>query len=100
MWHEPTKERLSLIPKLYSCEKENTFMHDIIIYLHFNILDCHWYVAEFDGKDTFWGYVILHGDILNSEWGFGGVFIISSNCLLVRPNFFRIYSLSFFNSFS
>ncbi len=29
-----------------------------------------WYVAEFDGDDTFLGYVILNGDYQCAEWGY------------------------------
>lgn len=41
-----------------------------LIWLHFFIGDSHWYVAEFDGEDTFFGYVILNGDEQNAEWGY------------------------------
>ena len=26
-------------------------------------------MVEFDGKDTFFGFVILNGDTINAEWG-------------------------------
>jgi len=68
MWNEPSKERLAKIPKLY--ETENTSLHDKLIYLHFFILGCDWYVAEYDGEDLFWGYAILHSDYVNAEWGY------------------------------
>ena len=29
-----------------------------------------WYIAENDGDDIFWGFVILNGDQLNAEWGY------------------------------
>ena len=32
------------------------------LYLHFFIGGCDWYVAEYDGDDLFWGYVILNND--------------------------------------
>jgi hypothetical protein len=40
------------------------------IRLHFFMTDCDWYISEFDGKDTFWGYAIIQGDYMNSEWGY------------------------------
>ncbi len=57
MWNTPTKKRLSKIPKLY--ETEGVALKDKLIYLHFFIGDCDWYIAEYDGEDLFWGYAIL-----------------------------------------
>ena len=68
MWNEPSRERLDQIPRLY--ETEGLPIKDKLIYLHFFIGNCDWYVAEFDGDDTFWGYAILGGDTLNAEWGY------------------------------
>ncbi len=68
MWNVPSKERLSKIPKLY--ETEEVPLKDKDIHLHFFIAGSDWYIAEFDGNDTFWGYAILNGDFLNSEWGY------------------------------
>jgi len=44
-------------------------LKDKLIYIHFFIGDCDWYVAEYE-KDRFWGYVILNGDTQNAEWGY------------------------------
>lgn len=68
MWNEPSKERLDKIPRLYETEKIP--IEEKLIYLHFFIGSCDWYVAEFDGDDTFWGYAILNGDLQNAEWGY------------------------------
>ena len=67
MWNEPTKNRLAKIPKLYETEKIN--LKDKLIYIHFFIGGCDWYVAEFDG-DLFWGYVILNNDLDMAEWSY------------------------------
>jgi hypothetical protein len=67
MWNIPTKERLDKIPKLY--ETEGTELKDKLIYLHFFIGGCDWYVAEYDGEDIFFGYAILN-DPINAEWGY------------------------------
>ncbi len=67
MWNEPSKERLAKIPKLY--ETENVPLLDKLIYLHFFIAGCDWYITEYDGDDLFWGYAILH-DYTNAEWGY------------------------------
>ena len=66
MWNTPTTEQLRRIPKLY--ETENIPPNDKIIYLHFFVGACDWYIAEYDGKDTFWGYANL-GDSELAEWG-------------------------------
>jgi len=67
MWNEPSKTRLARIPKLY--ETEEIPLKDKLIHLHFFIGSCDWYVAEYE-NDRFWGYVILHDDTLNAEWGY------------------------------
>ena len=68
IWNIPSKERLSKIPKLY--QTENTLLKDKLIYLHFFIAGCDWYIAEYDGEDLFWGYAILNNDHQNAEWGY------------------------------
>jgi hypothetical protein len=68
MWNIPNNERLDKIPKLY--QTENIPLRDKLIYLHFFIGGCDWYVAEFDVKDLFFGFAILNNDIQNSEWGY------------------------------
>lgn len=68
MWNVPTKERLDKIPRLY--ETENVPVENKLIYLHFFIGSCDWYIAEFDGDDVFWGYAILNADLQNAEWGY------------------------------
>ncbi|SHO53158.1 DUF2958 domain-containing protein [Desulfopila aestuarii] len=68
MWNKPSKERLSCIPRLY--ETEEIPAKDKLIYLHFFIGGCDWFIAEYDGDDTFYGYVILNVDFQNAEWGY------------------------------
>ena len=68
MWNEPNKERLASIPKLY--ETESIPLKDKLIYLHFFIAGCDWYIAEYDRNDLFWGFGILNNDIQNAEWGY------------------------------
>lgn len=68
MWNEPSLERLDRIPRLY--ETEDTPLEGKAIYLHFFIGGCDWYIAEFDGQDTFFGYAILNHDYMNAEWGY------------------------------
>jgi hypothetical protein len=46
MWNEPTKEQLDKIPKLY--ETERVPLKEKLIWLHFFIGGCDWYVAEYD----------------------------------------------------
>lgn len=68
MWNIPTKKRLDRIPKLYATDMIHA--SDKRIFLHFFILGCDWYVAEYDGDDLFFGFAILNEDHINSEWGF------------------------------
>ena len=68
MWNEPAKEQLDRIPRLY--ETEQVPLRDKLIYLHFFIGGCDWFIAEYDGQDIFWGFAILNGDLLNAEWGY------------------------------
>ena len=68
MWNIPTEKRLAKIPKLY--ETEHDTLKDKLIYLHFFIGGCDWYIAEFDGQDIFFGFAILNNDLQNAEWGY------------------------------
>ncbi|MBM9514689.1 DUF2958 domain-containing protein [Desulfogranum marinum] len=68
MWNEPSKPRLASIPRLYETESIPT--KDKLIYLHFFLYACDWYIAEYDGEDLFYGYAILNGDMENAEWGY------------------------------
>jgi len=68
MWCVPSKERLDKIPNLY--ETEGIPLKDKLIYLHFFIGGCDWYIAEYDGVDTFFGYAILNGDLTTAQWGY------------------------------
>lgn len=67
MWNIPSQSRLDKIPRLYDTEHIPT--KDKLIYLHFFIGGSDWYVAEYDGDDTFFGYVVLNGDLECAEWG-------------------------------
>jgi len=68
MWNIPTKERLAKMPKLY--ETEHVPIKEKLIYLHFFIGVCDWYIAEFDGVDLFFGFAILNNDYEMAEWGY------------------------------
>jgi len=68
MWNIPSRSRLDQIPRLY--ETEHMATEDKLLYLHFFIGGSDWYVAEFDGDDTFFGFVILNGDLACAEWGY------------------------------
>jgi hypothetical protein len=68
MWNEPSRERLAKIPKLY--KTEHMALEDKLIYLHFFIAGCDWYIAEYDESDLFFGFAILNSDYQNAEWGY------------------------------
>jgi len=67
MWNTPKAARLAKLPTLGSTENAPK---DIVIHLHFFIGGCDWYIAEFDGDDTFYGFAIINNDLQNAEWGY------------------------------
>ena len=68
MWNKPTEEQLNRIPDLYTTEEVP--LEDKIIYLHFFFGGSDWYVAEYNGTDMCFGFVILNHDVDNAEWGY------------------------------
>ena len=68
MFNAPTNETLNQIPKLYETEHK-TSLQEKIIYFHFFIGGCDWYIAE-ASDDILWGFAILNGDYQNAEWGY------------------------------
>ena len=68
MWNQPDEPLLRQVPALYATER--TSAEGKVIWLHFFFGDCDWYVAEYDGDDLFFGFVVLHGDLMNAEWGY------------------------------
>jgi hypothetical protein len=41
-----------------------------VIHLHFFLGNNDWYIAEYGGKDTFFGFVCLNGWTDCAEWGY------------------------------
>ncbi len=68
MWNKPTKGILDDLPRLYETDGV-VDCPDKIVRLHFFIGGCDWYAVEFDGKDTFFGFVNLN-DPEMAEWGY------------------------------
>jgi hypothetical protein len=68
MWNKPSKDDLAKLPNLY--ETDRVPLKDKIIYMHFFIGGCDWYIAEFDGEDLLFGFAILNDDLQNAEWGY------------------------------
>lgn len=68
MWNIPSTEQLALLPRLH--ETEHIPLEEKIIHMHFFLAGCDWYIAEYDGGDLFWGYVILNNDHQCAEWGY------------------------------
>lgn len=66
MFNEPSLKALKHLPRLGI--NAETPLDKIVIHGHFFLGSCDWYVAEFDGQDTFWGFVNL-GSPQNAEWG-------------------------------
>lgn len=69
MWLKPKQSELKEIPRLYSTE--DISLEDKVIYGHFFLGGCDWYIAEYDPEDRlFFGYAILNEDYQNAEWGY------------------------------
>ena len=68
MINRPAIEDLNRLPRLD--ETENIPSEDKIVHLHFTIDQCHWFAIEWDGQDTFFGYVLLNGWNHDSEFGY------------------------------
>jgi hypothetical protein len=68
MWNTPTENMLKKIPKLY--ETEQIDAEDKMIHLHFFLAGSDWFIVEYDGEDTFFGFVCLNGMREFAEWGY------------------------------
>jgi hypothetical protein len=68
MWNKPTTRELSKLPRLH--QTAHIPGREKIIHLHFFFGGCDWYIAEYDGEDLFFGFAILHDDLVNAEWGY------------------------------
>jgi len=69
MWAKPNKAEITRMAKNSLYSTEDTPIADKIVTGHFFLGSCDWYVTEFDGNDTFFGYANL-GDPVNAEWGY------------------------------
>lgn len=67
MWNKPTTKQLAKIPALYSTEDIPTENKKVV--MHFFMGGCDWWITEFDGVDTFFGFACL-GDPEMAEWGY------------------------------
>ncbi len=54
MFNPATEKELAKIPRLY--ETEDVPAKNKVIHLHFFIGNSDWFIAEYDGKDTFFFY--------------------------------------------
>ena len=69
MKNAPTPEQLSkLLPPLYATEEID--LEDKLVFIHFQILNSHFWGIEFDREDTFFGYVLLNGWLQDAELGY------------------------------
>ena len=66
MWNVPGDEELARIPRLYEQDGKGK---NTLIHLHFFMGNSDWFISEFDGKDTFFGFVCLNGWKDLAEWG-------------------------------
>jgi len=68
MWKILSEHILKKIPRLY--ETEGDKVKEKMIYLHFFVAGSDWYIAEFDGEDTFFGFACLNRWKDLAEWGY------------------------------
>ena len=68
MGNKPSARDLQRIPRLYA--SEDAPAREKIIRMHFFFGHSDWYAAEFDGEDTFFGFVMLNADWQCAEWGY------------------------------
>ena len=68
MFNKPTAELLASIPRLY--QTEDIPLKDKLVHIHFFIGGTDFYICEYNGTDTFWGFVILNGDYEMAEFGY------------------------------
>ena len=68
MINAPTMEQLNKLPRLY--ETEHICPGDKIVQLHFILNQSHWWAIEWNGSDTFFGYVLLNGWTQDAEFGY------------------------------
>jgi len=68
IWAKPTKTDLARFPKLGETDGKSNAT--TIVEGHFFVGGCDWFVTEFDGEDTFFGFAILNGDYQMAEWGY------------------------------
>lgn len=68
MINTPTTDQLNKIPPLY--ETEHVPPEKKLIHLHFFADQCHWWVIEWDRRDTFFGFVSLNGFQGPAEFGY------------------------------
>ena len=68
MWNPPTEVELAKVPRLY--ETEDVPIKDKTIWMHFFVCNSDWFIAEFDGDDTFFGFACLNNWKDLAEWGY------------------------------
>ena len=68
MFNKPAAAQLASIPRLY--QTEDIPLKQKLVHFHFFIGGTDFFICEYDGTDTFWGFVILNGDYEMAEFGY------------------------------
>jgi hypothetical protein len=68
MLNAPTEQELAALPRLYSTK--STPVEDKIVHMRFFLVGFNWYAVEYDGQDTFMGFVVVHGNANSAELGY------------------------------
>jgi ribosomal protein S27E len=68
MFNKPSASQLASLPQLY--QTEDIPLKDKLVHLHFFIGGTDFFICEYNGTDTFWGFAILNGDYEMAEFGY------------------------------
>ena len=68
MFNKPAAAKLARIPRLY--QTEDIPLKQKLVHLHFFIGSTDFFICEYNGTDTFWGFAILNGDYEMAEFGY------------------------------
>ena len=68
MLNAPTRNELAALPRLFSTKAIPA--GEKVIHMRFFLPGYAWYIVEFNGSDTFMGFIVMDGDTANAEWAY------------------------------
>ena len=82
----PLEKQIAAIPKSQGDKHTN----ETIVYAHFFFAGSDWFITEWNGDDQLFGYTILNGDSINSEWGYLSLEELTSNGMVELDFYWRL----------